>query len=131
MNYIVTKRARFNSLSGQVNLPYGTEAKCEDEVIYIEGYPLCSWSSQNAYDFFSRNDDGNGLERGKLIQAICSTLAKRDKNHQARWDKVWEDPICQPYKRKDHADHWRWNHDFFNAEIPDLRHIAKLVGAKI
>ena len=43
---------------------------------------------------------------------------------------VWEDPTCQPYKRIEYADFWLWNHDFFNADIDTLRHIAKLVGAK-
>lgn len=130
MNYITTQRARFNSLSGQVNFPYGTEVQYEDGCLFIDNLPLCGDHSQNAYDFFSRNDDGNGLERGKLTQSIRKTLEKRDKNHQARWDKVWGDPVCQKYKRTDHADYWLWNHDFYNAPLIDLQHIAALIGAK-
>lgn len=130
MNYITTKRARFNSLSGMVNLPYGTEVECKDGILTINGTPLCGDHSQNAYDFFSRNDDGNGLERGNLIQSIRKVLEKRDGNYQTRWDKVWDDSLCQKYKRADHADFWLWNYDFYNAEIPDLQYIAALVGAK-
>lgn len=130
MDYITIKRARFQSISGPVNLPYGTEIQAEDGFLTIEGAPLCGDHSQNAYDFFARNDDGQGEERGKLIQAIRKVLEKRDADHQTRWDKVWADKLCQKYKRAEHADFWLWNHDFFNASIPDLRHIAALVGAK-
>ena len=131
MDYIAIKRARFFSLSGSVNIPYGTKIDCANGVLSIDGKPLCGDHSQNGYDFFTRDDDGNGLERGKLVQAIRKTLKNRDENHQARWNKVWADPICQKYKRADHTDYWLWNHDFFNAEIADLHHIAALVGAKI
>ena len=130
MVYITYKRFRGQAICGEVNLSYGTEVQCVDGILTIEGAPLCADHSQNAYDFFSRNDDGNGLERGKLTQAIRKTLEKRDKDHQVRWDKVWEDPLCQKYKRKEHADFWLWNHDFYNANLTDLRHIAALVGAK-
>ena len=131
MDYIAIKRARFFGLSGNVNIPYGTKIDCEDGILSIEGKPLCGDHSQNAYDFFARDDDGNGLLRGKLTQEIQKTLAKQDKDHQSRWDKVWEDPICQKYKRSEHTDYWLWSHDFFNAEITDLRHIANLIGAKL
>ena len=131
MDYIAIKRAKFHSLSGNVNIPYGTKIDCIDGILSIEGKPLCGDHSQNAYDFFARDDDGNGLLRGKLTQAIKTALQKRDKDHQARWDKVWDDAICQKYKRSEHTDYWLWNHDFFNAEIADLHHIAALVGAKI
>lgn len=131
MDYIAIKRARFLSLSGDVNIPYGTKIDCVDGILSIEGKPLCADHSQNAYDFFARDDDGNGLLRGKLTQAIQAVLQKRDKGHQARWDKVWADTVCQKYKRADHTDYWLWNHDFFNAEIADLHHIAAIVGAKI
>lgn len=131
MDYITIKRARINSISGSVNLPYDTAVQCQGGFLSIDGKPLCGDHSQNAYEFFARDDDGNGLLRGKLTQAIQKTLAKQDKDHQARWDKVWADQICQKYKRSEHTDYWLWNHDFFNAEITDLRHIANLIGAKI
>lgn len=130
MEYITIKRARFNGMSGPVNLPYGTKVHCVNGVLYSD-FALCSDHSQNAYDFFSRNDDGNGLDRGKLAQAIRKTLEKRDTDHQTRWDKVWRDRICQKYKRPEHVDYWLWNHDFFNANITDLRYIASLVGIKL
>ncbi len=130
MKYIVHKRFKGKALCGEVNLPAMTEVENKDGVICYNGSALCFDCSENAHQFFARNDDGNGMLRGKLTQAIQGRLAKHDKQHQSRWDKVWEDPACQPYKRADHEDHWLWNHDFFNADIDVLRHIAELVGAK-
>ena len=43
---------------------------------------------------------------------------------------MWADPLCQKYKRPEHEDFWIWNHDFYDAPVEDLRHIAALVGAK-
>ena len=66
----------------------------------------------------------------KRRDLILSRLERRDANYQARWDRVWESPLCQPYKRPEHEDWWVWNYAFYNAPIPDLQRIAALVGAK-
>ena len=99
-------------------------------VLLYNGKPVCAVFSDCAYEVFAQNDDGQGLLRGKLIQTIKSTLAKHDEAHQDRWDKIWDDPRCQQYKCSDRDDFWLWNHDFYNAEIEDLKHIAKLIGTK-
>ena len=128
--YICHKRFKGKALCGAVNLPATTECEELDGFIFCDGAPICAVTSENAHQHFSRDNDGNGLLRGKLTQEIQKVLSKLDKDHQVRWDKVWADPLCQKYKRADHADFWLWNHDFFNAEIADLCHIAALVGAK-
>lgn len=133
--YITIKRARFNGMSGPVNLPYGTEVGCMEapaehgpvKILIYQGNPICMSTSQNAYDYFARNDDRKGLERGNLTRGIIKLLSKRDKAYQARWDKVWEDPVCQKCRRSEHRDHWLWGHEFYNAEVSDLQHIAELV----
>ena len=53
------------------------------------------------------------------MRAIKNTLERRDSNYQNRWDKVWEDTLCQKYKKAGHEDYWLWNHDFYNADIED------------
>lgn len=128
-NYLCRKRARFDGISGQVNIPYGTALICQDDFLMHQNKPLCGITSQNAYDFFSQNDDGMGRERGDLVGRILSRLQKRDSGYQARWNKVWEDARCQKYKRPEHEDHWIWNFDFYNGPVEDLRHIAGLIGA--
>lgn len=128
-NYLCRKRARFDGISGQVNIPYGTALICQGGFLMHQNKPLCGITSQNAYDFFSQNDDGMGRERGDLVGRILSRLQKRDSGYQARWNKVWEDARCQKYKRPEHEDHWIWNFDFYNGPVEDLRHIAGLIGA--
>lgn len=128
--YIARRRARFLSICGPVNLPYGTEVSSDGAFLTVNGEKLCSITSQNAYDFFSRNDDGHGLDRGKLVEEITSRMEKRDANHQARWDALWADAGANRLRRKDSQDFWIWSFDFYNADIPDLKHIANLIGIK-
>lgn len=130
MNYIVHKRFKGKAICGEVNLPALTICEEVDGFLYHNGRQLCTATSENAHQHFARNDDNAGFRRGKLTQEIQKVLGKRDSGYQERWDKVWDDPTCQPYKRQEFADFWLWNHDFFNADIDTLRHIAKLVGAK-
>lgn len=129
-HYIARKRVRLEGIGGAVNIPYGTDVKSVDGVLVYQGKAVCLTTSQNAYDYFSQNDDNNGLVRGKLVQTIIDTLNKKDSQHQSRWDKIWNDSICRPLRQKAHLDYWLWDHDFYNADLDVLRHIAKLVGAK-
>ena len=64
-------------------------------------------------------------DAGALVAAIIARLEKKGDGHQDRWDKVWDDPLCQKYRRPEHEDFWLWNYDFFNAPVADLRHIAR------
>ena len=112
VRYIVKKRMREAGISGRVNLPYGTEVEAVDGLIIHQGAAVCAVTSRNAHLYFARDDDGQGRERGALTLAITSTLEKRDKDHQARWDRVWEDETAQKYRRQDHEDHFLWGHAF-------------------
>ena len=130
MKYITYRRFKDKAICGNVNLPAMTVCEENNRYIFYDGKMICVATSENAHQFFARDDDDAGMLRGKLIQAIQKTLAKRDANYQSRWDKVWDDPACQPSKRIEDDDFWLWNHDFFNANIDTLRHIASLIGAK-
>ena len=130
--YIARRRARFDGISGQVNIPYGAVLEVRDGLLYWKGEQLCATTCQNAYDFFSQDDDGQGRERGALVTAILARLRPKNErdNCQGRWDKVWGDSLCQRYRRPEHKDRWLWSYDFFNAPVCDLQHIAALIGAK-
>ena len=125
--YMVRRRARFLSICGPVNLPYGTEVSSDGAFLTVNGEKLCSITSQNAYDFFSRNDDGHGLERGKLVQDIRSTLERRDAKYQARWDRLWADEGANKLRRTEHEDYWLWSFAFYNADVNELRRISRLL----
>lgn len=131
MEYVVHRRFKSKAICGEVNMPAMTKCTVNEGVIYYEEYPICNVKCENSHQYFAPNYDGNGMLRGKLTQAIQKKLAKRDEEHQARWDKIWEDHVSQKYKRTDHADYWLWNHEFFGAPIIDLEHIAGLIGAKV
>lgn len=94
MKYVVHRRFKDKAICGEVNLPAMTMCEEINGYIFYGNKLLCVVTSENAHQFFARNDDGAGMLRGKLTQAIQKTLAKRDANYQNRWDKVWIDPAC-------------------------------------
>ncbi len=130
MKYITHKRFKAKAICGNVNIPALTECEEVNGMIYCDHKLICSKYSENAHQYFARNDDGNGVERGQLTRAIVETLSKPDEHYQERWDKVWDDATCQMYRRQEHQDHWLWNHAFFNADVGTLKYIAGLVGAR-
>lgn len=123
MRYIVHRRFRDKVICGHVNLPYGTVCELKGEVLYHRDKPLCYATSENAHQFFARDDDGQGEKRGKLVHDILARL----KGNQPAWDRVWSNLSIRKYKRKEFADFWLFNHDFYNAPIEDLEYILKIV----
>ncbi len=130
MRYVVHRRFRETALCGYVNVPAGTVAEKRGDMLFCGGRAMCLADSENGHRYFARDDDGNGLRRGRLTRAIMDELAKPGAMRQKRWDKVWADPLCWPFKRADWEDRWLWNDAFFRADIGTLQHIAALVGAK-
>lgn len=135
--YVVRKRFKQLGICGQLNLPFGTECRVVDyndgKFIACDQGVICCVTSQNAYDYFSQNDDSRGLVRGLLVNSILcriKILNARKNEKDVVWEKIWNDETCKKYKRSDIADHWLWGYDFYNADISDLQYIANLIGAK-
>lgn len=93
--YVCRKRARFKAICGQVNIPYGTTLNGQGGFLILNDLPVCSATSQNAYDFFTQNDDGMGQERGELLNRITATLMKQTPGHNARWGKFGMIPVAK------------------------------------
>ena len=128
MRYIVTNRFKGQAICGAVNLPYGTACETQDGYLVLEGgRRLCAVTSQNAYDYFSRDDDGMGLERGKLVHDIRSTVERRDAKYQSRWARLWADEGANKLRRTEHEDYWLWSFAFYNADVNELRRICQLL----
>lgn len=131
--YMARKRAKILAACGPVNIPYGTALEVKGPFICWGEKGICYPTSQLAYDYFSQNDDGRGKERGELVSAILLLLKKNpnkpDPHYQERWNRIWNDPFCQRFKRPEHEDHWIWNHDFYNAQVEDLQYIFRLINA--
>ena len=128
MRYIVTRRFRGKAICGAVNLPYGTTCETQDGYLILDdGRRLCTVTSQNAYDYFSRDDDGMGRERGTLVHDIRRTLERRDAKYQSRWDRLWADEGANKLRRTEHEDYWLWSFAFYNADVNELRRISRLL----
>ena len=126
MKYLVTRRFKTKAICGEVNLAYGTECFSQGNVIYRQDkQPLCLITSENAHMYFTVNDDGLAKERRQLIEDIAKLLS--DEKLEKRWDVVWNDLTCRKYKRKEFADFWLWNHDFYGASLDDLQYIKKIL----
>ena len=127
MKYLVTRRFKTKAICGEVNLAYGTECFSQGNVIYRQDkQPLCLITSENAHMYFTVNDDDLAKERRQLIEDIAKLLSD-EKRMEKRWDVVWNDLTCRKYKRKEFADFWLWNHDFYGASLDDLQYIKKIL----
>ena len=128
MRYIVARRFRGKTICGEVNLPYGTVCEADDGFLRLQdGRRLCAVTSQNAYDYFSRDDDGMGRERGTLVHDIRRTLERRDAKYQSRWDRLWADEGANKLRRTEHEDYWLWSYAIYNADVNELRRIRRLL----
>ena len=134
MEYVTIKRFKRNGIGGRFNIPYGAALTEKGGRLYYNGAEVAVAASAAAHEHFASNADGYGLLRGKLTCSILNALklrpgetpAERDK----RWNQIWKDPRCQPYRKAAQADFWIWNDAFYNAApIDDLKHIAALAGA--
>lgn len=79
---------------------------------------------------FARNDDGNGLYRGKLTYSIAYASRKPNKENEYRFTEneiSWLRKNYSKYLREDDVA-VIFNYDFFNADICELEKIAKKIG---
>ncbi len=127
MKYIAHKRFKGQAICGTVNIPAMTECHTENEFIVLDGKKICVVFSENAHTYFAINEDGGGIQRGRLTSEIIKMLVNKDDKYDARWEKVWGDELCLRYKRSEHPDHWLWNHNFYNADIKDLEYIKSII----
>lgn len=127
MNYVCVKRYKGQAIDGRVNIPRGTRLEAVNDFLVLVQTTICKQTSQVAYDYFARDDDQRGLERGDLIAKIQRKLAKKDCNHQKRWDKLWADDDANKLRRQEHQDFWCWGFQFYNAEIDTLERVWQLI----
>jgi hypothetical protein len=78
MKYIVHTRFKGIAICGDVNLPAMTICECDGAFIQYNGEDICYLNSENSHNHFAIDEDGMGMQRGKLTKAIKKTLAERD-----------------------------------------------------
>lgn len=116
-----------NGIGGFFTIKKGDKCTATEKVIFYKKIPICLISSQIAFDFFSRNDDGEGVYRGEIIKQIKSNLSERNQKYQIRWNRIWREKWVRVYKKERPNNFWVWNFDFYNAEIDSLIRILRLI----
>lgn len=136
MEHIVHRRYKNKDLFGNpLNLPYGTVLNEINGFLHTqEGVPVCTVNSEVAKMYTARNDDNEGLERGKLTYAIAysrknggiSKVGFRFSNKQC-------DVIVRHYQRfiRPEFDMIIFNDRFFNAPVNELQEMAKELKIKV
>ena len=113
--YIVRKSARFDSITGPVNIPYGVSIVEKEGFLYTgDGRKLCAVTSRNSHLYFSIADDGNRKLRGAIVSAI-SRVRSTEGNELSPSktelrDRLSLDPVCAKYRTKTVTDRCRWLH---------------------
>lgn len=131
MNYITHHRFRANAICGEVNLRYGTRLIREGGMLCLtDGRAICFASSQNAKEHFARDDDGQGLERGRLTHAIAFAPRKSEQGY--RFSEAEREMLAQDYRHwlRQDTDMILFNDDFFAAPVNELRELAKRLKIK-
>ena len=122
--------------------------------LYFGSKPICNVNSDNAHNFFARNDDGKGEERFALTQAIKAKIQAKKNDYAAKVNAIASNMLLPPWEREERiseivdesalaferihgnaiADacltNGFWNHDFFNAPISTLELIMSLVDGQ-
>lgn len=145
MKRICHTRYKGRAMNGEsVNIPAKSELGeqkvtvngNESTIITWHGKSICVDRSQVYRDYFTQDEDGNGMLRGKLTKGIINELkikpdSETREDRDKRWEPIWDSPLCQKYKDNQIADHWIWNIDFYNAPILDLKQIAHIAGFEV
>ena len=59
-SYITVKRAKFKTISGEVNIPYGTKLEVGGNVLLHNGKPVCAVFSGSRQDLCANLFAGSG-----------------------------------------------------------------------
>lgn len=133
MKYITHSRFKGIGACGQYfNISYGTQLEDMGNFIAtLDKKIICYPTSENAHRYFACNDDGNGLERGKLTYAIAYSVRNKGNGKRFSNDEIRLLENHWKHFLRNDVDVILFNHDFFNADITELREMAKQLKIKI
>ena len=69
MDYITYKRFNGKSISGDVNIPYGTVLQERGGFLYLDERPICCVTSENGWEHFRPNTD-EGQRRQEILEKL-------------------------------------------------------------
>lgn len=85
MDYITYRRFKGKSISGEVNIPYGTVLRERGGVLYLDNRPICCVTSENGWNHFRPLTD-----EGKYRQDMLDKLYRWYGKHGCGEDFVDE-----------------------------------------
>lgn len=130
MTYFTRKRYKKKCIQGEVNIPYGTILDSDNNgILYYNYKPVCFNRSQDAFDYFVSNQDGQGKYRAELIDWILEHTKQGVKKYNEIWEMIWDNLEYQKLRRKDHPDRWLWYTGFYSASIDILEKLKKDIQA--
>jgi hypothetical protein len=130
MQYICYKRFKGKTLcQDYANIPYGTRYEAIGAFLCDnDGKPIMATTSYNCHQHFARNDDGQGLRRGKLAYAIA--YAPRGDKYRFSEDEIAM--LTRDYQRfLKPTETILFNDDFFNAEVAELEELANKLSINV
>ena len=137
MEYIAHRRFKQKAACGiEMNIPALSVFKTMGGFIATEdGKAICRPTSESGQKYFAVNDDGNGLERGKLTYAIAFAKRKIKCNNGFvfRFSDQDQETLLSKWKKflVPDSEFILFNNDFFHADIETLKQIAKDVNIKV
>lgn len=152
MKYIVCKACSCKFLGKTNELRKGNSCNEENGIIYHNSTPICYKTSQNAYDYFARNDDGQGQARFKVITNILDTIKEMVATYNDSYMAIvstfteetteeekeialssLENPVVESYERIKETyptflknDGHTFTFDFYNATKEELENVLEL-----
>lgn len=134
MEYITHTRYSGKDMNGEdILIRRGQRLERRGDILYYDNKPVCIYRSLIGKMHFAKNDDGHGLERGKLSYAIAYAPRLRHSDDGARQQRFSDDELeilhrDWPQYLKPNLDVLLFNDKFFE-ESPDvLKQIAEAVN---
>jgi len=133
--YICTRTYHGNTEAGhRAHIRVGERLSCIAGRIARHNASVCIVTSYVAHQYFACDDDGRGMERGALTYAIAFEPRERehDDGYIYRFSQDELDMLCAEYPQwlKQQAP-LLFNHDFFQADVDELRKLAERLGIKV
>lgn len=127
MNYIChTPYNKIGASGKKYDIKRGEEFVTIGHYIATGPEAICAVRSDDAFHYFSRNDDNNGLKRGELTYKIAFS-ERHNKEDGFRFSPKERELLVEKYSKfiDISFDFIIFTYEFFNADIEELEQLIK------
>ena len=135
MKYLLCKHFNKRGINGDFNLDKGSTCNEFASIIFHNNEPICFKTSQDAFEYFARNDDDKGYERFDLSHEILNIIAKyvmdyndarlKEEEAEDKASKCYE-AIRKAFPRFLKGDLDIFSFEFYEASIEDLEEVKQI-----